>query len=140
MNAPDGKGRDYCPTCHAVGIGHCATASGRDHFARKVWRQAYRDAGLVNPPKRKRREAPEAPELGAASRRFANALARRAAEEGDDVALEQLVEVRTAVDVAIEHAARGMHGRGYSWTEIAERVGMTRQGALKAYGTRKGGR
>lgn len=109
-----------------------------DADALAAWLVA-RGVGKRGGRRRSRREPPEAPELGAASRRFANALARRAAE-GDDVALEQLVEVREAVDLAIGDAARAMHGFGYSWTEIGRRVGLTRQGALKSFGTRKGGR
>lgn len=92
-----------------------------------------RGVGKRGGRRRSRRERPEAPELGAASRRFARALAKRAAE-GDDTALEQLVEVRTAVDEALGDAARSMHGFGYSWTEIGDRLGTTRQNARQRFG------
>lgn len=92
-----------------------------------------RGVGKRGGRRRSRRERPEAPELGQASRRFARALARRAAE-GDDTALEQLVEVRAAVDEALGDAARSMHGFGYSWTEIGDRLGITRQAARQRFG------
>jgi len=96
-----------------------------------------RGVGRRGGRRRSRRERPESPELAQASRRFARALAARAAE-GDDTALEQLVEVGRAVDVALGDAARAMHGFGYSWTEIGDRLGITRQAARQRFGTRLG--
>lgn len=96
-----------------------------------------RGVGKRGGRRRSRRERPESPELASAARRFARALAGRAAE-GDDIALEQLVEVRDAVDAALGDAARAMHGFGYSWTEIGDRLGTSRQNARQRFGTRLG--
>lgn len=96
-----------------------------------------RGVGRRGGRRRSRRERPEAPELGATSRRFAKALAGRAAE-GDTEALEQLVEVAAAVDDAIALASRSLHGFGYSWTEIAAVLGVTRQAARQRFGKRLG--
>lgn len=75
--------------------------------------------------------------MGAAVRRFVRSLAKRCAE-GDDVAFEQLVEARRAIDEALGDAARAMHGFGYSWTEIGDRLGTTRQNARQRFGARLG--
>lgn len=96
-----------------------------------------RGVGRRGGRRRSRRERPEAPELGAAARRFARALAVRAAE-GDEQGLEQLVEVGRAVDAALADAARGLHGFGYSWSYIGAAVGITRQAAHQRFGARLG--
>lgn len=92
-----------------------------------------RGVGKRGGRRRSRKERPEAPELGAASRRFARALVQRATE-GDDVALEQLVEVQAAVDDAVERAAVALHDFGYSWTEVGNRLGISRQAARQRFG------
>ena len=96
-----------------------------------------RGVGKRGGRRRSRRERPEAPELGATSRRFARALAGRCAE-GDTEGLEQLVQVAAAVDDAIGTGARALHGVGYSWTEIARVLGVSRQAARQRFGTRLG--
>lgn len=96
-----------------------------------------RGVGRRGGRRRSRRERPEVPELASAAKRFARALAARAAE-GDDLALESLVEVGAAVDVALGEAARAMHGFGYSWTEIGDRLGITRQAARQRFAARLG--
>lgn len=110
----------------------CATAIERADSVRDAIH-----AEQMRRARRSRVERPEVDELGAASKRFARAIARRAAE-GDDLALEQLVEVSRAVDVALGDAARAMHGFGYSWTEIGDRLGITRQAARQRFGARLG--
>lgn len=79
-----------------------------------------------------RRRKYEAPEVGAAARRFARALARRAGE-GDTEAIEQLVELRTEVDRQLGEAARGLVAAGYSWTEVADVLGVSRQAARQRF-------
>lgn len=96
-----------------------------------------RGVGRRGGRRRSRRERPEAPELGATSRRFARALASRCAE-GDTEGLEQLVEVAAAVDDAIATGARALHGVGYSWTDVANLLGVSRQAARQRFGTRLG--
>lgn len=93
-----------------------------------------RGVGKRGGRRRSRRERPEAPELGQASRRFARALAVRC-EEGDTEGLEQLVEVERAVDEAIEVGARALHAVGYSWTEVGGVLGVSRQAARQRFGT-----
>lgn len=92
-----------------------------------------RGVGKRGGRRRSRREKPEAPELAAASKRFARALVGRAAE-GDDVAFEQLAEVRASVDVALGDAARGLLAAGYSWAEVGSRLGITKQAARQRFG------
>lgn len=96
-----------------------------------------RGVGKRGGRRRSRRERPEAPELGATSRRFARALAGRCAE-GDTEGLEQLVEVSRAVEAAIADGARALHSTGYSWTDIASLLGVTRQAARQRFGTKLG--
>lgn len=96
-----------------------------------------RGVGKRGGRRRSRRERPEAPELGAAARRFSRALAVRAAE-GDTEGLEQLVDVAAAVEDSIQTSARALHGFGYSWTAIADVLGVTRQAARQRFGTRLG--
>lgn len=83
---------------------------------------------------RKRRH--ESPEVAAAARRFARALAKRA-EEGDTEALEGLVALAAEVDQAIGVAARSLHSCGYSWTDLAGVLGVTRQAARQRFGRRE---
>jgi hypothetical protein len=92
-----------------------------------------RGVGKRGGRRRSRRERPECPELGAASKRFARALAARAAE-GDTEGLEQLVEVRQLVDEAIVEAARGLNRFGYSWTHVGDVLGISRQAARQRFG------
>lgn len=96
-----------------------------------------RGVGSRGGRRRSRKERPEAPELGATSRRFARALASRAAE-GDTEGLEQLVEVGRSVQDATASAVRSLHGFGYSWAEIADVLGVTKQAAQQRYGKRLG--
>ena len=62
------------------------------------------------------------------SRRVIAAAGRRVAA-GDVEALPELVALAAAVDEAIGQAVAGLRGVGYSWTEIAARLGVTRQAA-----------
>lgn len=63
------------------------------------------------------------------------ALVRRATD-GDLFALEVIADMRRKVEQARRDAARGAHDgpAGYSWTEIAAELGMTRQAARQLYG------
>lgn len=92
-----------------------------------------RGVGKRGGRRRSRRERPECPELGAAARRFARALAVRAAE-GDTEAIEQLVDVAREVDESIVAAGRGLYAAGYSWQDIGRVLGVTKQAARKRFG------
>lgn len=73
----------------------------------------------------------EAPEIGAMARRVIRSLVRRAAE-GDTEALEQLAQLDGIIGHAVSEAMAAMHDRaGYSHTELAGVLGVSRQAALK---------
>lgn len=74
----------------------------------------------------------EAPEIGAMTNRMMRALARRAAE-GDLEAVEQLAELQTKLTEHLRAAAQGAHAFGYSWTEIADATGTSRQAARQRF-------
>ena len=74
----------------------------------------------------------EAPDMGAMIRRTIRALVRRAAE-GDTEALEQLAmlerELPTATSSALAMMNAGTRGPAYSFTELADTLGTSRQAA-----------
>jgi hypothetical protein len=61
------------------------------------------------------------------------ALARRAAD-GDTEALEELLALETVLRQSTTEAAQVLHACGYSWTDIADITGTTRQGARQRFG------
>ena len=67
-------------------------------------------------------------EYAAFARRVLRAYARRVAA-GDVEALTSLVAFSHEVETAIRAAVLGLRDFGYSWAEIAARVGITRQTA-----------
>lgn len=68
-------------------------------------------------------------------RRMVRAAGRRA---GDDVdALPELVELHRALEEATLNAVEALREDGYSWAEIGERLGCTRQAAQQRYKGRK---
>lgn len=77
----------------------------------------------------------EAPEIGAMIGRMVKALARRAAE-GDLEAVEQLAALVGTTNDALRTAAQGAHAFGYSWTELGEATGTTRQAARQRFAAR----
>jgi DNA-directed RNA polymerase specialized sigma24 family protein len=60
--------------------------------------------------------------------RVVRAYARRVAD-GDVEALPAMLALSAELDAAIGHAVLGLRGFGYSWAEIAARLGITRQAA-----------
>ncbi|MHA6785842.1 hypothetical protein ACVGOW_33320 [Pseudonocardia saturnea] len=74
------------------------------------------------------RRVVENDEFAAFSRRIVRAAGRRVAA-GDVDALPELAALSAAVDAAITDAVTGLHAAGYSWAEIATRLGVTRQAA-----------
>lgn len=65
--------------------------------------------------------------------RVLRAFSRRVAE-GDVEGLAQLVGLSVQLDNAIRDAVTGLRSFGYSWAEIAQRLGITRQGAQQRWG------
>lgn len=66
-------------------------------------------------------------------RRVIRAAGRRVAE-GDVDGLSDLLDLAAELDRAIDAAVRGLRDTGYSWGEIASRLGVTRQAAQQRWG------
>lgn len=79
-----------------------------------------------------RRASYEAPDMAAFVTRVAKAMVRRAGE-GDLEALSAVTAMSTAVDQAMTDAARAAHAAGYSWTQIAAELGISRQAARQRF-------
>lgn len=98
---------------------------------------ARADAGRrVNPgltAKRRSRPVVENDTYAAFSRRVIAAHARRIAT-GDIEALPDLTALYDDLDQAVHDAVLGLRACGYSWTEIATRLGITRQAAHQRWG------
>ena len=78
-------------------------------------------------PNRRRRPV-ENDEYASFIRRVISAYARRVAS-GDVDALADMTRLATDLDEAITQAVTGLRETGYSWAEIADRLGITRQAA-----------
>ena len=69
-------------------------------------------------------------------RRVIRAHARRVAA-GDVDALVDMTGLATELDEAIAQAIIGLRETGYSWAEIAARLGVSRQAAQQRWGQRQ---
>jgi hypothetical protein len=81
---------------------------------------------------RRNRPVVENGEYAAFCRRILAAHARRIAD-GDIDGLAALVTLAGDVDQAIDDAVRGIRAAGYSWTDVANRLGITRQAARQRW-------
>ena len=72
-------------------------------------------------------------EFTAFGSRILRAAGRRVAA-GDVEALPALAALSAELDTAITTAVGGLRAAGYSWTEIAARLGVTRQAAHQRWG------
>ncbi len=93
-------------------------------------------ASTVNKPltgKRRRRGAVENDSYAAFLRRAVRAHGRRIAG-GDVDGLAELLALAGEVEAAIRTAVVGLRQAGYSWSEIADRLGVTRQAAHQRWG------
>ena len=79
------------------------------------------------------RRAVENDAYAAFIRRVLRAHGRRVAT-GDVEALADLVALAEDIDRAVGEAVRGLRGFGYSWAEIASRLGVSRQAAQQRWG------
>src|SRR5919107_3730741 len=88
--------------------------------------------------KRTRRQV-ETNEFDAFVRRILRAYARRVAA-GDVEALASLAQLSSEVDAVTRLAVAGLRKSpyNYSWSEIADRLGVTKQTAHERYGDRSG--
>ena len=75
----------------------------------------------------------ENPEYASFARRILKAYARRVAD-GDIEALHQLALFVSDVDDATREAVAGLRRWGYSWHDIAQRVGVSKQAAQQRWG------
>jgi hypothetical protein len=75
----------------------------------------------------------ENPDYAAFVTRVLRAHGRRVAE-GDIDGLTELVALTEELDNAITTAITGLRGAGYSWTDIANRLGITKQAAHHKWG------
>jgi hypothetical protein len=81
----------------------------------------------------RRRRVVENDEYAAFVRRAIAAYARRVAS-GDIEAVRDLVALSTDIDHAIGQAVIGLREFGYSWADIANQLGITRQAAQQRWG------
>jgi hypothetical protein len=81
----------------------------------------------------RRRDVIENDDFAAFSRRVIKAHGRRVAT-GDVEALRDLVALSVVFDDAITNAVKGLRGYGYSWSEIAARLGVTKQATQQRWG------
>jgi hypothetical protein len=89
--------------------------------------------GDSRPSRPRRRDVVENDEYAAFARRIIRAYAKRVAT-GDVEALTDMVGLAELLDEAITDAVTGLRGHGYSWQEIGDRVGVTRQAAQQRWG------
>jgi hypothetical protein len=83
-------------------------------------------------PKRRSRVV-ENDEYAAFLRRVIAAYSRRVAA-GDIEAITTMAALADELDHATRQAITGLRGWGYSWADIAMRLGITRQGAQQRWG------
>jgi hypothetical protein len=87
------------------------------------------DSGVNRPltPTRRKR-AVENDEYATFVRRILRAYARRIAM-GDIDAVADMVAIGRELDDIVQEAVDGLRAKGYSWADIAQRLGVTRQAA-----------
>lgn len=85
-------------------------------------------------PKRRTRPVVENQDYAAFSRRVIRAAARRVAA-GDVEELTHLLGLERELQSAIQTAVNGLRAQGYSWADIALRIGITRQAAHQRWAT-----
>jgi hypothetical protein len=83
-------------------------------------------------PKRRSRVV-ENDEYAAFVRRVIAAYSRRVGS-GDIEAITDMAALADDLDQAIRQAITGLRVAGYSWADIAARLGITRQGAQQRWG------
>jgi len=74
-------------------------------------------------------------DFAAFARRVIRSHGRRVAG-GDVDGLAALLGLAVEIDAATDDAVTGLRAAGYSWAEIADRLGVTRQAAQQRWGTR----
>ena len=85
-------------------------------------------------PRRRRRRA-ENDEYAAFVRRVLRAYAARVAL-GDIDAVADMVAISGEMNALIAEAVRGLRDKGYSWADVGQRLGVSRQAAFERWGKR----
>lgn len=86
-------------------------------------------------PKRPR-SVIENSEYAAFARRILRAYSRRIAT-GDIESLAHLITLADEVDDATQQAVNGIRAAGYSWADVGDRLGISRQAAQQRWGRRE---
>ena len=81
----------------------------------------------------RRRDVVENDEYAAFTRRILRAYARRVAA-GDIEAITDMAALSEHIDDAIATAITGLRAFGYSWADIGQRLGISRQAAQQRWG------
>jgi hypothetical protein len=81
----------------------------------------------------KRRSSVENDDYAQFLRRVLRAFSRRIAA-GDIDALTDLNNIAADLETALHDAVTGLRGHGYSWTDIGNATGVTRQAAQQRWG------
>jgi hypothetical protein len=89
------------------------------------------DVNRALTPKRRRRVV-ENDEYAAFLRRVLAAYSRRVGA-GDIEAITEMAAIAHQMDAALREAIAGLRACGYSWADIAARLGVTRQGAQQRW-------
>ena len=92
-------------------------------------------SGLARPRSRRRRQTVENDAYTAFCSRIIRAAGKRIAA-GDVEGLPDLLALQDELDKATADAVRGLRGFGYSWADIASRLGVSRQAAQQRWGER----
>ena len=111
-------------TAHALNGHHTLTPAARTRRP---------DTGKATLTPNRARRLVENDEFAAFTRRILRAYARRVAT-GDVEALTLMLGLSAELDTAIGQAVTGLRGFGYSWAEIGNRLGITRQAAQQRWG------
>lgn len=82
-----------------------------------------------------RRRVVENDEYAAFIRRVIRAYSRRIAA-GDIDAIADMAALADQIDAAVTDAITGLRATGYSWSDIAQRLNVTRQAAQQRWGSR----
>ena len=83
---------------------------------------------------RRPRRVVENDDYAAFTRRILAAHARRISA-GDIEGLQTLAALAADIDTALRTAVTGLRAAGYSWADIAARLGTSRQAAQQRFGT-----
>jgi len=97
------------------------------------------DKNVVKPrltPNPRTRRVVENDQYAAFARRIVRAYATRVAA-GDVEALPGLLALSDEINAHVHEAVTGLREFGYSWAEIANRLGITRQAAHQRWGGEK---